>query len=123
VNLRPLRRSDWSHTVSNGLLSKSPVYRAPTKFLAGSTPAVSANGSTQGIVWAIERPPKANGVFPPGVLHAYHATKVSQELYNSNQAGTRDVLGSGITFSVPTIMNGKVYVGTGSELDVLGLLP
>jgi len=45
------------------------------------------------------------------------------ELYNTSQAGTRDVLGPGITFSVPTIMNGKVYVGTGSELDVLGLLP
>jgi len=45
------------------------------------------------------------------------------ELYNTSQAGTRDVLGPGITFSVPTIMNGKVYVGSGSELDVLGLLP
>jgi hypothetical protein len=56
-------------------------------------------------------------------LHAYDATKVSQELYNTNQAGTRDLLGPGITFSIPTVMNGKVYVGTGSELDVLGLLP
>ena len=59
----------------------------------------------------------------PAVLHAYAATKISQELYNSTQAGQRDILGVGDTFTVPTIMNGKVYVGTGSELDVLGLLP
>jgi hypothetical protein len=110
------------YALSKGLLSKSPVYRAPTKFPAGSTPSVSANGSANGIVWAIERLPKVKNVFPPEVLHAYDATNVSQELYNSNQAGTRDVLGPGITFSVPTVMNGKVYVGTGSELDVLGLL-
>ena len=98
------------------------MHSAPTKFSAGSTPSVSANGSADGIVWAIERLPKVKDAFPPAVLHAYNATNVSQELYNSNQAGTRDVLGSGVTFSVPTVMNGKVYVGTGSELDVLGLL-
>jgi hypothetical protein len=109
------------YALSNGLLSKSPVYQAPTKFVRGSTPCVSANGSASGIVWAIERLPYNHGI-PPEVLHAYDATKVSQELYNSNQAGTRDVLGPGITFSVPTVMNGKVYVGTGGELDVLGLL-
>ena len=110
------------YALSKGLLSKSPVYRAPTRFSRGSTPSVSANGSANGIVWAIERPPNVKGVIPPEILHAYDATKVSQELYNSNQAGTRDMLGPGITFSVPTVMNGKVYVGTGSELDVLGLL-
>lgn len=111
------------YSLTKGLLSTSPVYQAPEKFLAGSTPSISANGSTNGIVWAIERPAMVKGVFPPGILHAYDATKVSVELYNTSQSGTRDVLGPGITFSVPTIMNGKVYVGTGSELDVLGLLP
>ena len=73
-------------------------------------------------MWAVEKLPYNHGI-PPEVLHAYDATKVSQELYNTNQAGTRDVLGPGITFSVPTVMNGRVYVGAGSELDVLGLLP
>jgi hypothetical protein len=110
------------YALSRGLLSRSPVHSAPTKFSAGSTPSVSANGSADGIVWAIERLPKVKDAFPPAVLHAYNATNVSQELYNSNQAGARDVLGSGVTFSVPTVINGKVYVGTGSELDVLGLL-
>jgi hypothetical protein len=110
------------YALSNGLLSKSPVYQAPTMFLRGSTPCVSANGAANGIVWAVEKLPYNHGI-PPEVLHAYDATKVSQELYNTNQAGTRDVLGPGITFSVPTVMNGRVYVGAGSELDVLGLLP
>jgi hypothetical protein len=110
------------YALSQGLLSQNPVHQAPTALMAGSTPSVSANGSSAGIVWAIERLPKVKGVFPPAVLHAYDATNVSFELYNSNQAGQRDVLGPGITFSVPTVMNGKVYVGTGSELDVLGLL-
>jgi hypothetical protein len=110
------------YALSNGLLSKSPVYQAPTKFVRGSTPCVSANEAANGIVWAIERIPNNHGI-PPEVLHAYDATKVSQELYNTNQSGTRDVLGPGIIFSIPTVMNGRVYVGTGSELDVLGLLP
>jgi len=110
------------YSLSQGLLSKSPVYQAPTQFAVGSTPSVSANGTTNGIVWAIERKLKDKGVFPPEVLHAYDGTKISNELYNTSQAGTRDVLGSGITFAVPTVMNGKVYVGTGNKLDVLGLL-
>jgi hypothetical protein len=110
------------YTLSKGLLSKSPVYQAPTEFAVSSTPSVSANGSTNGIVWTIERQLKTKGVFPPEILHAYQGTKVSNELYNSSQAGTRDTLGTGITFAVPTVMNGKVYVGAGKELDVLGLL-
>jgi hypothetical protein len=109
------------YTLKNGLLSRTPVFQAPTKF--GATPSISANGSSNAIVWAIQKRLDAHGNDLTGVLHAYDATKVSRELYNTGQAGQRDTLGLGITFSVPTIMNGKVYVGTASELDVLGLLP
>jgi hypothetical protein len=105
------------------LISNSPVSQAPTSFFFGSTPTISANGSTNGVVWAIERGVKIKKKLPPAVLHAYNASNVSQELYNSNQAGTRDVPGPAITFSIPTVLNGKVYVGTGTELDVYGLLP
>jgi len=108
------------YAVSKGLLSTSPVFHAPTRF--GTTPAISANGSSSAVVWAIQRI-APNGKVQPAVLHAYDASNVSRETYNTGQAGKRDLLGLGVTFSVPTIMNGKVYVGTGGELDVLGLLP
>jgi hypothetical protein len=118
-------RADFlsQYSLSNGLLSTSAVTQAPTRFSVGSTPAVSAHGSSNGIVWALEKPNKIKGVIPPAILHAYNATNVSQELYNSTQAGTRDVPGPAITFAIPTVMNGKVYVGSETELDVYGLLP
>jgi hypothetical protein len=118
-------RSDFlsQYSLTKGLISTTPVSQAPTSFLFGSTPTISANGSSNGVVWAIERGIKVKKVLPPAVLHAYNAANVSQELYNSNQAGSRDVPGRAITFSIPTVWNGKVYVGTGTELDVYGLLP
>jgi len=118
-------RSDFlsQYSLSSGLLSTSAVSQAPTQFFFGSTPAISANGTSNGIVWALERPVKIKGQVPPAILHAYNATNVSQEIYNSGQAGTRDVPGPAITFAIPTVMNGKVYVGSQMELDVYGILP
>jgi hypothetical protein len=107
------------YTLKQGLLSKAPVSKSPTTFYHGTTPSISSNGNTNGIAWAIDVG-KAESL--PCVLHAYNALNLSQELYNSNQAGTRDQPGPGITFIVPTIVNGKVYVGTSNQLDVYGLL-
>jgi hypothetical protein len=56
------------------------------------------------------------------VLHAYKASNVATELYNSQQDSSRDMLGKGIRFSVPTIANGNVYVGNQSSLFIFGLL-
>jgi uncharacterized protein (TIGR03437 family) len=91
--------------------------KSATAFLfPGTTPSVSANGTANGIVWAVENQDTA-------VLHAYDATNVATELYNSTQAaGGRDNFGSGNKFIVPTIANGKVYVGTTSGVGVFGLL-
>jgi hypothetical protein len=80
----------------------------------GTTPSISANGASNGIVWAVE-----NG--NTGVLHAYDATNLATELYNSNQAGNRDQF-SDNKFITPMIANGKVYVGTPSSVAVFGLL-
>jgi hypothetical protein len=105
------------YTLASGLLSTLPVSESPTPFNFGSTPSISANGSTNGIVWAVERSPSDTS----SVLHAYDASDVSKELYNSNQNAARDSLG-GTKFSVPTIANGKVYLGTFSGLVVYGFL-
>lgn len=85
----------------------------------GATAAISANGSNDGIVWALE----TNGSGAPATLHAYSAADVSIEIYNSNQNSGRDTPGAAIKFAVPTIINGRVYVGGQGQLSVFGLLP
>ena len=103
-------------TISNARLSSSATSRSPSAFgYPGTSPAISANGNSAGIVWAAE-----NG--PPAVLHAYDATNLSHELYNSNQAGARDQFGAGNKFITPLIANGRVYVGTTNGVAVFGLL-
>ncbi len=82
----------------------------------GTAPAVSANGSTGGIVWAHENA-------SPAVLHAYDASDLTHELYNSSQAANgRDQFGAGNKFITPVIIGGKVFVGTQNGVAVFGLL-
>ena len=105
-------------TISGAKLSASPASHSSNTFgYPGTTPSVSANGTTSGIVWAIE-----NG--STGVLHAYDATNVATELYNSNMAGTRDQFATtaNCKFVTPMIANGKVFVGTANGVVVFGLL-
>ncbi len=102
--------------ISNAKLSTSPASQTSTSFTyPGTTPSVSANGTSNGIVWAIENT-------SPAVLHAYDATDLSRELYNTNQAGSRDQFGPGNKFITPLIVNGKVFVGTPTGVAVFGLL-
>ena len=101
------------------------VAQTPTQFLVGATPSVSANGTSNGIVWALRRQ-EYLGFHPattPVILHAYDASNVGTELYNSSMNAARDQAGLSNKFAVPTIANGKVFVGTMTELDVYGLLP
>jgi hypothetical protein len=83
----------------------------------GTIPSVSANGTQNGIVWAIEVPSADLGVTTgPAVLHAYDANNLQNELFRSSQT-----FGNGVKFSVPTIAGGKVFVGTKSAVGVFGL--
>jgi hypothetical protein len=124
----------------SGLISSSPTsVSSQTYTFSGPTPSVSANGTSNGIIWALDNSqhgPPAQASAAPTVLHAYDATNLATELWNSSQAaGGRDTAGFAVKFTVPTIANGKVYIGTrgndstqGSptikgEIDVYGLLP
>jgi len=82
----------------------------------GSAPAVSANGSANGILWAHENA-------SPAVLHAFDAGNLAHELYNSSQAANgRDHFGAGNKFITPMIADGKVFVGAQTGVAVFGLL-
>jgi hypothetical protein len=85
----------------------------------GATPSLSSNGMENGIIWEIDNTNYGSG---SAVLHAYDATNVGNELYNSAQAGSRDTAGMALKFTVPTIAGGKVFVPTANELDIYGLL-
>jgi len=104
-------------TITNAKLSTAPAFQTSNTFAyPGATPSISANGTSNAIVWAVENT-------NPAVLHSYSATNLN-ELYNSNQApGGRDQFGAGNKFITPTIVNGKVFVGTPNGVAVFGLLP
>jgi hypothetical protein len=105
----------------NGELTGAPVSRALAgSGFPGSTPSVSANGTHDGIVWTVQS--DAYGSGGPAVLHAYDATDVSRELYNSAQDPSRDGLWGAVKFATPTVARGKVFVGTQYGLAVFGLL-
>lgn len=122
-----LRAFTWNAGADAGQqLSSQPASVGSTVFnMHGATASLSANGSNNGILWEIDNSayignnPSTSG---PSVLHAYDATNVATELYNSSQAGSRDQAGLALKFTVPTIANGRVFVPTATELDIYGLL-
>jgi hypothetical protein len=104
-------------SLTAGVLSGSAVSTATRSYgFPGATPSVSANGTSNGIVWALQNA-------SPAVLVAYAAGNLTSEIYNSSQAaGSRDQLASGVKFAVPIIANGKVFVGNQLSVSVFGLL-
>jgi hypothetical protein len=105
-------------SVINAKLSTAPTSQSAVSFAyPGASPVVSASGTTNAIVWAHENT-------SPAVLHAYDASNLAHELYNSNEAtGSRDQFGPGNKFIAPTVAGGKVFVGTTNTLAIFGLLP
>jgi hypothetical protein len=132
----------YTFNPSSGMFTTTAASSTPTGFgFPGATPSVSSNGTSSGtgIVWAIDNSnygTSDGGVATagPAILHAYSAANLGTELWNSSQ-GSGNAAGFAVKFTLPTVANGKVYVGTrgndntnGSgtvfgELDVYGLLP
>jgi hypothetical protein len=106
--------------LTNAKLATTPSSQSAVTFShPGPTPSISANGTQDGIVWALE-----SGLSNPGVLHAYDPANLAHEFYNNTQAANgRDSFGNGNKFITPVIVNGKVYVGTQNGVAVFGLLP
>ena len=116
VYLGPVSDHLKGFAITNAQLPQQPTTATSLTFrYPGATPSISANGSSNGIVWVTE-----NG--STAVLHAYNAGDLTQELYNSNQAGSRDRFGAGNKFITPTVANGKVFVGSTNGVAVFGNL-
>jgi hypothetical protein len=105
--------------IAQAKLATTPSSQSAVVFpYPGSTPSVSANGTQNAIVWALESP--SGGA---GVLHAYDAASLSNEIYNSDQAANARDAFTGNKFITPVIVNGKVFVGTPTGVVEFGLLP
>lgn len=103
--------------IVTGKLATTPSSQSGHTFgYPGATPSISANGTTNGIVWVVEN--SSNGV-----LHAYDATNLATELYNSTQATNNRDQFSANKFITPVVVNGKVYIGTPNSVAAFGLLP
>jgi hypothetical protein len=101
--------------VSSAKLAGTPSTQSTHHFgYPGTTPSISANGTTNAIVWAVD-----NG----GILYAFDTANLTTELYNSNQAANNRDHFSGNKFITPVVANGKVYVGTPTSVAVFGTLP
>jgi hypothetical protein len=116
--------------MSTGTLASTPSASQSPETLGpqGATPVISWNGSTTGtsnaILWLIDTSGALATPNTAAILRAYDPNNLSNEIYNSSAAASlRDQAGPAVKFTVPTVANGKVYVGTQTELDVYGLLP
>jgi len=114
-----LRVFSWS----NGLMSTQPIQAGkPVSTAHGTTISISSNGSNNAIAWEIDNSNFSGATSGPAILRAYDAKNIGTVLYDSTQAGSRDTAGLALKFTVPTIADGKVFVGTQNELDIYGLL-
>jgi len=105
--------------ITNGILGPTPMSVSGTSFSAlGGTPFITANGVNNGIVWTLQS--DAYGSGGPAILHAYNATNLAHELYNSSQNLARDNPGGAIKMTAPMAVNGKVFVGSQYALSIFG---
>lgn len=116
VFIAPNHAPAVAYPLSNGVLSTVPIAQTQPIIPVGG-PIVSADGAANGIVWIVRSAPNSSKQ-----LSAFDASKMV-EIYNTSQAGTRDTLGNTPHFVVPSVADGKVFVGTQTQLVVYGLMP
>ncbi|HUO13470.1 MAG TPA: choice-of-anchor D domain-containing protein [Verrucomicrobiae bacterium] len=126
INEKPLTGDNlWQWPLSSGLLASNYSTESPETYLSSPTPFISANGTSNAIVWTIMRPEVIDNEKGTNnaILYAYEASNLGTELYNSSMNAARDTAGPAVKFAVPTVVNGKVYVGTQTGLYVYGMCP
>ena len=120
--------STFAFDPARGQFDPTPTSQSTTIYSGrGTMPSISSQGTSNGIVWAIDATqfgiPGSHGL-GPAVLHAYDASNLAIDLWNSSQApNSRDQAGDAVKFTVPTVANGRVYIGTRDTVEVYGLLP
>jgi len=117
VYLGGITNTIMAFPIANAKLATAPSSQTASSFgYPGAMPVISASGTTNAIVWAVENATN-------GILHAYDATNLATELYNSTQAANgRDTFAPN-KYITPMVTNGKVYVGTPNSVAVFGILP
>jgi len=116
-----------AYQFDGGKFQTAPLTKGSTVSpgMPGGMLSVSANGNTAGtsIVWGSRPKANANRAVVPGVLHAYDASDLTNELWNSEQNAQPQDAYNFATFCSPTIANGKVYMATFSgKVMVYGLI-
>ena len=116
----------FAFNTTSGLFNTSPTSQSAATFgFPGLTPAISASGTSNAILWAVDSSGNGTNGAPtgPAVLYAYDPSNLENELWDSAKAASsRDQAGNAVKFVVPTIANGKVYMGAKNVLNVYGVL-
>src|SRR6185312_10795017 len=93
--------------IANGLFSTTPFSSSTHSFGYTASSSLSANGSSDGILWTVDS--------SASMLFAYDATNLSNVLFSA-------ALKDSVRFVPPTIANGRVYVSGATQLTAFGPL-
>jgi hypothetical protein len=116
----------YAFNTTTGLFTTSPSSQSNVSVaFPGLTPVISAAGTSNAILWTVDSSSSGTNGAPtgPAVLYAFDPNNLANEFWDSTQAASnRDQAGNAVKFVVPTVANGKVYVGAVQSLTVYGLL-